>query len=279
MTNLRQRMLEDLQIRNYTRGTQRVYVNAVAAFARHFGKSPVLLGPENVRSYQVHLVQKKASWSSLNVAVCALRFLYGTTLGKTWPVQHIPYARKESRLPTIPSQAEVKTLLEQVTRLRDLAILMVAYSGGLRAAEIANLAAHDIDSQRMLIHVRKGKGNKDRIVALSPLLLATLREYWFRERPKETLFPGQSHDRPITPRTIRRICKRAAHVAGIDKRVTPHTLRHAFATHHLEAGTDLRTLQLLLGHSDLTTTSRYLHVSTDKIRATKTPLDLLDDIA
>lgn len=279
MSLLRQRMLEDLQIRNYTLETRRIYINAVAAFARYFGKSPDLLGPEEVRRYQVHLAQeKKAAWSSLNVAVCALRFFYRITLGKHWAVEHIPYARKESQLPEIPSQAEIKTLFESVANLKDLALLMVAYSGGLRVAEIASLTVHDIDSERMVILVRRGKGHKDRIVALSPLLLAILREYWREDRPEEVLFPGRDRKRSITTSAIRRICKRAAHDAGIDRRVSPHTLRHAFATHHLEAGTDLRTLQVLLGHSDLTTTSRYLYVSTDRIRATKTPLDLLDDI-
>ena len=272
-------MLEDLQVRNYAIGTREVYINAVAAFARYHGKSPELLGPKEVREYQVHLVKdKKASWSSLNVVVCALRFLYGTTLGKGWAIPHIPYAKKERTLPEVPSQAEIKTLLEHVASLRDLAILMIAYSGGQRVAEIANLTVHDIDSERMVIRVRKGKGRKDRLVALSPLLLTILREYWIEQRPKDVLFPGQDNKRPITDRTIRRICKRAAQAAGISKELTPHSLRHAFATHHLEAGTDLRTLQVLLGHADLTTTSRYLYVSTDRIRATKTPLDLLDDI-
>ena len=279
MTLLRQRMVEDLQVRNYSRETGRVYVNAVAAFARHFGKSPELLGPEDIRAYQVHLVrEKRATWSSLNITVCALRFLYGTTLGKDWAIDHIPYARKESVLPAVPSQAEVKRMLERVQALDELALLMVAYSGGLRVAEIANLRVHDIDSQRMIIHVRRGKGHKDRLVALSPLLLVILREHWRERRPPDLLFPGADDDKPIAVETIRRICKRAAQQAGITKRITPHTLRHAFATHHLEAGTDLRTLQALLGHSELTTTSRYLRVTTDRIRGTKTPLDLLDDL-
>jgi integrase/recombinase XerD len=279
MTVLRQRMLEDLRIRNYTPETRRVYINAVAAFARHHGKSPDLLGPEEVRAYQVHLAQEKnASWSTLNIAVCALRFFYGTTLGRGWAVQHIPYARRESPLPQVPSQAEVKTLLESVTNFRDLALLMTAYSAGLRVAEIANLAVHDIDSHRMVIHVRRGKGNKDRFVGLSPILLAVLREHAVEERPRDVLFPGQNRRQPLTTSAIRRICKRATEDAGIEKRVSPHTLRHAFATHHLEAGTDLRTLQVLMGHSNLTTTSRYLYVSTDRIRATKTPLDLLEDL-
>ena len=279
MVTLRQRMLEDLHVRNYTPETRRVYINAVAAFARYHRKPPDLLGPADIRSYQVHLVTEKGvSWSSLNVAVSALRFLYRTTLDKRWAIQHIPYARKESPLPNVPSQSEVKALLAQVTNRKALALLMVAYSGGLRVAEITKLTVRDIDSQRMVIHVRRGKGNRDRFVALSPRLLITLRTYWVEAHPKEILFPGVDRDRPIAVETIRRICKRAARAAGIDKKITPHTLRHAFATHHLEAGTDLRTLQVLLGHSQLSTTSRYLHISTERICATKTPLDLLDDI-
>jgi site-specific recombinase XerD len=209
--------------------------------------------------------------------VSALRFFYRTTLGKRWAILHIPYARKESPLPDVPSQSEVRALLAQVTTRKALALLMVAYSGGLRVAEIAKLTVRDINSQRMVIHVRRGKGNRDRFVTLSPRLLTTLRTYWVEEHPKEILFPGEDRDRPIAVETIRRTCKRAARAAGIDKKITPHTLRHAFATHHLEAGTDIRTLQVLLGHSQLSTTSRYLHISTERICATKTPLDLLDD--
>jgi site-specific recombinase XerD len=236
-----------------------------------------------VRAYQVHLVvEKKCSWTMLNQTVCALRFLYLTTLGRDWPIRHIPYARAEKKLPVVLSQREVLMLLEAVHNFKHLAIVLAGYSAGLRISEIANLQVKDIDSDRMVIHVRRGKGRKDRIVPLSPVLLGILRDYWQNwqaTRPKRLLFPGKDAGRPISTTSIRAILRKATRAAGITKPVTMHTLRHTFATHHLEAGTDLRTLQLVMGHTSLKTTSRYLHVSTDKIRATKTPLDLLPDLA
>ena len=276
MTSLRQRMLEDLRVRNYAESTQEVYITAVAKFARHFWKSPDLLKPEHVRIYQVYLVQvKKASWTVLNQTVCALRFLYGTTLGKDWTIRHIPYAKPEKKLPAVLSQGEVTKLFGQIKNIKHRAMLLVAYSGGLRVSEIANLEVKDIDSDRMVIHVRRGKGRKDRFVTLSPVLLPILRQYWLTVRPQQFLFPGRDPQRPITRSTIRKVCAKAARKAKIKKKVSVHTLRHTFATHHLEAGTDLRTLQILMGHTSLKTTSRYLHISTEKLRSIKTPLDLL----
>lgn len=278
MTQLRQRMIEDLRVRNYSPRTEKTYVDAVAAFARHFGKSPDQLGPEDVRTYQVHLVEERgASWTRLNQAVCALRFLYVKTLGKDWPLRHIPYAKSEKKLPVVLSQREVCRLLEAVANIKHLSILLIAYSGGLRVSEIAKLRIAHIDSERMVILVRQGKGRKDRIVPLSPTVLEMLRQYWLSEHPRDYLFPGSDPRRPITVSSIQKVCKRMATAAGIKKPVSMHTLRHTFATHHLEAGTDLRTLQMLMGHTNLKTTSRYLHVSTDKLRAARTPLDLLTD--
>jgi site-specific recombinase XerD len=272
-------MHEDLRVRNYAPRTQELYLDRVAKYAMHFGRSPDHLGPEDVRAYQVYLVQeKKASWTVLNQSVCALRFFYHVTLGKDWAISHIPYAKAEKPLPVVLSAAEVSRLLESVGNFKHLAILATAYSAGLRVAEIAGLEVRDIDSERMIIHVRSGKGRKDRIVPLSPVLLHVLREHWKIDRPQRHLFPGQDPLRPITTTTIAKICSNAARKAGLTKRVTPHTLRHTFATHHLEAGTDLRTVQLMMGHTSLKTTSRYLHVSTDKIRATKTPLEMLDGL-
>lgn len=280
MTVLRKRMLEDLRIRNYADRTQEAYIGAVAAYAKHFGKSPDLLGPEDVRSYQVYLVEdRKVSWSTLNVAVCALQFFYGTTLSKDWTLWHIPYAKPEQKLPVVLSQGEVTKLFEGIENTKHLALLLVAYSGGLRISEISHLGVGDIDSKRMIIHIRLGKGRKDRIVPLSPVLLATLRKYWLIERPHGFLFPGNDQSRPISTSAIAHVVEKAVHIAGIKKRVSTHTLRHTFATHHLEAGTDLRTLQMLMGHSSLKTTSRYLHVSTEKLRSTKTPLDLLSGLS
>jgi site-specific recombinase XerD len=272
-------MHEDLRIRNYAVRTQQVYIEAVARFARYFGKSPDQLGPEEVRAYQVHLVQeKRASWTALNQTVCALRFLYRITLGKDWTIRHIPYAKTEKKLPVVLSRGEIQQLFESIANLKHLSLLLVAYSGGLRVSEVANLRVSDIDSERMMIRVRLGKGRKDREVPLSPMALAILRQYWMLDKPRDFLFGGGRPDRPITVSSIQKICKGAAAKGGLKKNVSMHTLRHTFATHHLEAGTDLRTLQILMGHTSLKTTSRYLHVSAEKLRAAKTPLELLDDL-
>jgi site-specific recombinase XerD len=269
-------MLEDLQIRNYAERTQTNYINAVAAYAKHFQTSPDLLGPEDIRSYQLYLVEeRRASWTVLNQSVCALRFFYGVTLSKDWIIRHIPYAKREKKLPIVLSREEATKMLEGIENLKHLALVSVAYSGGLRISEIANLRVSDIDSQRMVILIRLGKGRKDRIVPLSPTLLSLLRKYWLIDKPRGFLFPADDPSRSISTWSIGHVVRKAARTAGITKRVTTHTLRHTFATHHLEAGTDLRTLQMLMGHTSLKTTSLYLHVSTDKLRATKTPLDLL----
>jgi integrase/recombinase XerD len=278
VTNLRQRMLEDLRIRNLAEGTQQSYVSSVAAFARHFGRSPDELGPEHIRAWQVHLVERGVSWSTLNIAVCALRFLYRTTLGKDWAIDHIPYAKPERKLPIVLSPQEVQRFLAVVTNPKHRAMLLVAYSGGLRVAEIAHLRIKDIDSRRMVIHIRHTKSRKDRFVPLSPRLLEELRAYWPASRPRPFLFPGADSSRPITTGTIREVCRIATSKADLGKRVTPHTLRHCYATHLLEAGLDVRTIQMLLGHSALRTTTLYTHVSTEKLRSIRTPLDLLDDL-
>jgi site-specific recombinase XerD len=272
-------MLEDLRIRNLAEATQRNYVHHVAAFARYFGRSPTELGPEHIRAWQVHLVEERGlSWSSLNCAVCALRFLYGTTLGKDWVIRHIPFAKPEQKLPVILSPREVRRFLAVVTNPKHLAMLMVPYSAGLRVAEIAHLRLEDIDSGRMVIHVQHTKSRKDRYVPLSPKLLDELRSYWRGARPRPFLFPGADPSRPITTGSIREVCRIATSKSGLDKTVTPHTLRHCYATHLLEAGVDLRTIQMLLGHAALRTTSIYLHVSTERICSIQTPLDLLDDL-
>ena len=278
MTVLRQRMLEDLRIRNLSAGTERSYIREVAQFARYLGKSPDQAELEDIRRYQVELVEKRgASAVKLNTAVCALRFFFGTTLARDWKLERIGYAKREKRLPTVLSHREIGRMLDSTENIKHLAVLMVGYSCGLRVAEIAALRVSDIDSQRMVVDVRQGKGAKDRIVPLSPVLLAKLREYWLRDQPADYLFPGEPRTRPITTGSLRNMCRRIAERAGLRKRVTMHTLRHSFATHHLDAGTDLRTLQLLLGHSCLQTTAIYLHVSTDRIRAAKTPLEFLGD--
>ena len=280
MTVLRQRMLEDLRVRNYAAKTQTRYIECVAKFAQHFGKCPSLLSREEIRRYQVHLVEdRKLSWTTLNQSVCALRFLYRVTLGKDWLIQHIPYARTEKPLPVVLSTSETEALFSRIENIKHLAMLLTAYSGGLRVSEVANLEIGDIDSARMIIHVRRGKGRKDRIVPLSPVLLAILREHCRVSHPRKYLFVGEDPAQPISTATIAAVCRKAGQRAGIQKRVTPHTLRHTFATHHLELGTDVRTLQMMMGHTSLKTTSRYLHISTERIRKTKTPLDLLGEPA
>lgn len=279
MTPLRQRMTQDLRVRNYSPHTERIYLDMVARFARHFGKSPDLLGPEETRAYQVHLVeQKHVSWSTLNQTVCALRFLYKTTLGKDWAIEHIPFPKGVKKLPTVLSLEEVAQFLQAITNIKHRAMLMTAYGAGLRLAEVASLKVADIDSKRKVIRVQQGKGRKDRYVMLSLGLLEVLRAYWRAGRPKDWLFPGNDPDKPITRHGLHYACKKAWLRSGLKKRVSMHTLRHSFATHLLESGTDLRTIQMLLGHRALNTTAVYTHVSNLTLRSTKSPLDLLQEV-
>lgn len=276
MTALRQKMTEDLCLRNYSSSTIRVYLRCVASFAQHFEKSPDQLGPEHVREYQIFLVQqKKASWALFNQTVCALRFFYHVTLGRKEMIEHIPYPRFEKRLPVVLSQSEVRAVLEAKSNLKHRALLTTIYAAGLRVSEVVNLRLTDIDSQRQVIRIRQGKGHKERLVMLSPNLLELLREYWKAYRPLTWLFPGDDQQRPLTTTSVYNICRQAAQEAELSKPVSPHTLRHSFATHLLEAGTDLRTIQLLLGHRNLKTTAIYLHVSTLALCSTASPLDLL----
>ena len=276
MTQLRQRMLEDLQLRNYCAGTIRLYLHHVAAFAQHFHRSPDQLGAEEIRRYQLFLIhEKKLAWSSYNQIVCALRFFYAKTLKRTFLLQDIPFPRSEQRLPLILSPEEVAQILTAPPHLKSRALLMTIYAAGLRRSEVAGLRVRDIDSARMTITVHQGKGRKDRVVMLSPVLLDTLRQYWRQHKPKEWLFPGDNPGQPISGNDIFMVFHNAVRRAGITKKVSPHSLRHSFATHLLESGTDLRTIQILLGHRSLKTTARYLHVSQHQLRATASPLDSL----
>ncbi len=278
MTSLRQRMLEDLKIRNLSERTRKCYVWHVEQFAKHFGRSPELLGTEDIRQYQIHVVnEKRASWTSFNQAVCALRFLYGVTLGKDWAIRHIPHGKGEKKLPVVLSVDEVRRLLRAVVNMKHRAILMTIYSAGLRISEGSDLKVCDLDSERMTIHVRQGKGRKDRFVPLSAVLLKFLREYWLAYHPRIYLFPGVKAEKPMHLTGVQRVFQMARLRAGIQKPATVHTLRHSFATHHLEAGTDLRTIQCLLGHSSLSTTAVYLHVSR-KVKTGVNPLDALGDL-
>jgi len=268
-------MIEDLAIRNYSPGTIKNYVNYVAGFARHFWRSPDELGPEEVRTYQLHLIKKRVSWSYLNGIVCALRFLYVVTLGRPDMVKRLPYAKKPRRLPTVLSLDEVRRFLGAIGNAKHQMVLTTAYAGGLRISEALGLQVTDIDSQRMVIHVHLGKGRKDRLVPLSEKLLAQLRAYHAQQRLGTYLFPGQT-DRPLNTKSIHEACQRARKAAGLRKRVTPHTMRHSYATHMLEADTDLRTLQVILGHSYISSTTIYTHVRQHRLASARSPLDLLD---
>jgi site-specific recombinase XerD len=282
MSPLRQRMLEDLRLRNYSPSTQTTYVRQVARFAKHFGKSPHLLGPAEVRAFQVHLADEGVSWSLFNQAVCALRFLYRVTLGEPFLIEHIPFPRRERKLPVVLARQEVMQVLQAPSNLKHRALLMTSYAGGLRVSEVVSLCCRDVDSERMVLHIRQAKGRKDRYVPLSPVLLEALRNYWrAAPKPKPTtwLFPGALPGRHLSTSAAQIVCRKARKLAGLSKQVTVHTLRHSFATHHLEAGTDLRTLQLLLGHRSLQTTAIYLHVSAGKLQSAGSPLDLLSDAA
>ncbi|OWJ55942.1 tyrosine-type recombinase/integrase [Paraburkholderia caledonica] len=276
MTPLRQRMVEDMRVRNLSANTQRTYLQQVGAFAKHFGRSPATLGPEEIRAWQLHLVEvRQLARSSLVTATAALRFLYTVTLKRDWAVDDIVMSKKPRTLPVILSREEVTHFLESIRSFKHRAILMTAYAGGLRISEVTRLKVSDIDSHRMVLRVEQGKGQVDRYVMLSPRLLEILRTYWQAGRPQHWLFPGRFPDQSIDPATIRLACQQARRRAGISKPVTPHSLRHAFATHLLESGTDVRTIQLLLGHRSLATTSRYLKVATSTICATTSPFDLL----
>jgi integrase/recombinase XerD len=277
MTQLRQRMLEELQRRNYSTGTIRLYLRHVAEFAQHFHRSPDQLGAEDIRQYQLFLIQeKKLAWSTYNQIVCALRFFYAKTLKHTFLLSDIPFPRKVQKLPLILSQEEVARILTVPPHLKSRALLMTIYAAGLRRSEVARLRVSDIDSARMTITVHQGKGQKDRLVMLSPVLLDTLRQYWRYHKPKQWLFPGETPDQPISGNDIFFVFRNAVRRAGITKKVSPHSLRHSFATHLLESGTDLRTIQILLGHRSLKTTARYLHISQHQVRATASPLDSLN---
>lgn len=279
MTPLRQRMIEDMELRHLTSGTIEAYIRRVAAFARHYGRSPEALGYEDVRSYLVHLVQQEhVCWSVYNQSLCALRFLYTVTLGREGVVERIRYPRREKRFPVVLSLEEVSRLFAATSDVKHRALLMTTYAAGLRASEVVALRVADIDSQRMLLHVRQGKGRKDRSVMLSPRLLAELRHYWKVVRPVDWLFPGQIAGRPLDRNSVYRICVRGGRAAGLKKRVTVHTLRHSFATHLLEGGTDIRIIQALLGHRHLKTTTIYTQVSPTLIGATTSPLDRLDPL-
>jgi integrase/recombinase XerD len=274
LSPLRRRMIEDMSIRNMSPATQRSYISAVSKLSQYFRRSPDKLTLDDVRAFQVHLVSTGISWPALNQIVCALRFFYGVTLGEAEIPERIPYARQPRKLPVVLSADEIVRFLEAVSSLKCRAALTTAYAAGLRASEVAGLRVADIDSAGGVIIVRHGKGGKDRNVMLSPQLLGVLRSYWRLARPRTFLFPGRDEDRSIVPTVLYAACRSATRAAGLE-RVTLHTLRHSFATHLLENGTDIRIIQVLLGHNNLSSTARYTQVATHTIRATQSPSDRL----
>ena len=277
MTSLRKRLIEDMQVRNLSSNTQSSYVQQVSLFARYFEKSPEVLGPDEIRTYQVYLtIEKKLAPGSILIAVAALRFLYKVTLKKAWTFDDvIPAPKKPQKLPIILSPEQVLTFLSHVASAMHRVILTICYAAGLRISECICLKLTDIDSQRMVIRVEQGKGQKDRYVMLSPRLLETLRDWWRVAKPTFYLFPGDVPGLYITRGAVEQACQKARQLCGISKPITPHSLRHAFAVHLLESGTDVRTIQLLMGHRSLATTARYLRIATSKVCSTTSPLDLL----
>lgn len=261
MSPLRRRYIDDLRLRNKSPRTIETYVLRVVQFARHFGRSPEVLGPDELRAYQQHLVGRGVSWSTFNQTVCALRFLYQVTLGRPEEIKHLPFAKRPRLLPTVLSPDEVVRFLAAALPGRDRMLLELAYGCGLRLKELLGLQVTDIDGARRVLHLREGKGQKERLVPLSPLLLEALRDYWRVYRPATWLFPGVKPQTALTGGTVQRICQRTARRAGLTKRIHPHTLRHSCATHLLEAGVDLLSVQALLGHSHFNTTAKYLHIS------------------
>ena len=281
MTHSQTLMLEELERRNYSQSTTRSYLRVVEDLSRHCGRPTEELQPEDLREYQAYLFRERhLTANSVNQRVAALRFFFNKTLKRNWSVEETPYPKRPYQLPVILSREEVAHLIERALTPVHRTILMTLYATGMRRAELANLKLSDIDSQRMVIHIQGGKGRKDRDVMLSPNLLDALRQHYrsLRKKPLTWLFPGGTYhtaDRPIDPKVVWHACREAAKRAGLGKQLHPHTLRHCFATHLLEAGADLRTIQLLLGHHDLNATSVYLHLSSRHLHATASPLDSL----
>ena len=271
-------MLEELQRRNYSKETTKAYLFTVRDFAKYFHRSPDELGPEHIREYQAHLFsERELSGNSVAQRIAALRFLFVKTLKRAYMLEHIPFPKVPLRLPTVLSPEEVTRMIEAAPNLLYRTILMTLYSTGMRRAELVQLKASDLDKELMLVHIREGKGQRDRNVPLSPKLLDALREYWRWMKPTTYVFPGVVQglrvDAPASDKIVWHACRVAAQRAGITKPVHPHTLRHSFATHLLEAGADLPTIQKLLGHADIRDTTVYLHLSRKHLKSVANPLD------
>ena len=272
---LRQRMIDDMRARRFSEDTQRDYVRNVRNFAAFLGQSPDTATKEDLRRFQLHMAQQQISPGSINAAIAALRFFFTVTLERPDLVRPLRIVTEPRRAPVVLSQEEVARLLEAAPGLKYKAALSVAYGAGLRVSEVANLKVSDIDSERMTLRVEQGKGQRDRYVMLSPQLLELLRDWWKAARPQVWLFPGQNPINPMTPRQLNRAVTAAKTLAGITKRVSPHTLRHSFAMHLLEQGVDIRVIQVLRGHAKLETTALYTRVAVNTIRDVKSPLERL----
>jgi integrase/recombinase XerD len=275
MTPLRQRLIQDMQLRNLAPETIRGYVYYVARFAKYFGRSPEQLTPEHARQYQLHLLEKKVSWSTFNQSVCALRFFYGTTLGRKDYVKRLPYGKKPKRVPVVLSREEVLKFLQGILSRKQRMLLTTMYATGMRVGEAVELRVNDIDSRRMTILVSRGKGNKQRLVPLSPTLLTELRLFWQTHRNPVWLFPSHEPERPLRIQAVEATCRRARARAGMKRRFNTHALRHTFATELLEAGVDLFSIQKILGHRSLSTTAHYTHVRRSHLQEACRSLDLL----
>lgn len=266
MTPLRNRFVEDLKLRNLAPDTIEAYVSQVRRFAEHFGRSPEILGPEEIRQYQLHLIDRQLSFSTINQCVCALRFLYRTTLRRVEYVEQLPYGRRPKKLPVVLDRPEVLELLSCVCHRGPRVALTTIYATGMRVEEGAQLGVEDVDSRRMVMLVARGKGNKQRLVPMSGILLEELRSWWKTHCHPRWMFPGADPQRPITTGALQRACQVAVQRAGLKKAATPHSLRHTFATELLEAGIDLLTIQKILGHSHISTTLQYTHLRRDHLQ-------------
>lgn len=276
MTPLRRRMLDDMTLRNFAKSTQDHYIRYVEGFARYYQQSPEKLDIEDIRNYLLYLAEeRRLSPESLNICVSALKFLYLVTLEMPWTDEYFPRARRASKLPVVLSQEELLSFFDHVPGLKYRAALMICYGAGLRISETVAIKLSDIDSQRMLLRVEQGKGRKDRYAILSPRLLDVMRRYWRAFPSTYYLFPSWRQNRHMSTTAVQIACREAAAGARLSKHVTVHTLRHSFATHLLEGGTDIRIIQALLGHSRIDTTTRYTRVSTTIVAGTASPLDRL----
>ena len=279
MSPLRQQMAEDMRRRNFSTETQRAYIHYIFEYTKYFGVSPDQLGPEAIREYQVHLTdERRMSPESVNTFTSAAKFLYLHTLELPWSLSYFQRSRVPLKLPVVLSATEIAQFFQAIGVVKHRAALMTCYGAGLRISEAVSLKISDIDSQRMVLRVEQGKGAKDRYVGLSPRLLDILRQYWRLMRPPGPwLFPAIKTHKHISAATLQQVCREAAHLAGLDKRVTAHTLRHSFATHLLENGEDIRFIQALLGHSRIETTARYTRVAMGELNAATSPLDQLPE--